>query len=198
MTQTMMKTMTEPINTDTETEEAALAIKAKEGNMDAFSALVSRYTYTLRIYIQSICTNATDAEDICQECLRKAYQNIGGYNPAFQFRTWIFSIAKNTAIDHLRKKNSFTTVKLGETDEPAEEDRELDISPEDSLIGEQSYDLLVKSIAALPEKYRQPAELRMLHDYTYQDIADELDIPLNTVRTRLRRARLMLEETMRK
>lgn len=184
--------------TGLETEEKVLAQKAMKGDQEAFSTLASRYTALLRLYIQSICTNATDAEDICQESLRKAYLNIGSYNPEYQFKTWIFSIARNTAIDHIRRKSSFTTVKLGEAEEAPGDVHEVEISPEENMIGEQSYDLLLRSIAGLPEKYRKPAELRLLHDYAYQEIADELGLPLNTVRTRLRRARILLENMMRK
>lgn len=179
-----------------DSEENILAGKAKEGDRDAFSELVSRYTDSMRAYVQSICYNATDAEDICQESLRKAYLNIGMYDPRYQFRTWLFSIARNAAIDHLRRKSTFTTVKLGETDEPVEE-HEVEISPEESIVGEESYDAVMRTISFLPEKYRGVAELRLLHDYSYQEMADELGLPINTVRTRLRRARALIENMMK-
>lgn len=179
-------------------DEQEMVLKAVAGDTGAFSELASRYTEPLRLYIQSICANATDAEDICQESLRKAFLSIRQYNPEYLFKTWIFSIARNTAIDHLRRKSSYTTVKLGETDEPVEELNEIELSPEDSMIDGQSYDLFIHSIMSLPEKYRKVAELRLLHDYAYQEIADELSLPLNTVRTRIRRAKALLEKMMKK
>lgn len=178
-------------------DECLLAGKAREGDVKAFSELISRYSEIMRIYVQSICCNATDAEDICQECFRKAFLGIGSYNPVYQFRTWLFSIARNAAIDHLRRKNAFATVKLGETDEPAGEEHDMELSPEDEIAGEESYNALIRSISCLSDKYRAAAELRLLHDYSYQEIADELGLPLNTVRTRLRRARIILENMMR-
>ncbi len=180
------------------TDENELAMRAMTGDTAAFSELAGKYTEPLRLYIQSICANATDAEDICQESLRKAYMSVCQYNPEYQFKTWIFSIARNTAIDHLRRRNSFSTVKLAESDEPSVEVPETESSPEDNMIDDQSYDLFIRSIAALPDRYRRIAELRLLHDYAYQEIADELSMPLNTVRTRIRRAKAMLEKMMRK
>ena len=180
----------------TDFDDNDLALKAMSGDTQAFSFLAARYTGQLRLYIQSICPNPTDAEDICQESLRKAYQRIGSFNPEYLFRTWLFSIAHNTSIDHLRRNSSFSTVKLGEANDPAVEGHETEISPEDHMIDDQSYDLFIRSIAALPDRYRLIAELRLLHDYAYQEIADETGLPLNTVRTRIRRAKLLLEEMM--
>ncbi|HIZ85087.1 MAG TPA: sigma-70 family RNA polymerase sigma factor [Candidatus Coprenecus stercoravium] len=179
-------------------DENELAIKAMTGDTIAFSILASRYTEPLRNYIQGICSNATDAEDICQECLRKTYLNISQYNPEYQFKTWIFSIARNTAIDHLRRKSTFSTINIGETEEPSEAGHEVEASPEDNMIDGQSYDMFVNSVSSLPDKYRTIAELRLLHGYAYQEIADELSIPLNTVRTRIRRAKALLENMMKK
>ena len=66
------------------------------------------------------------------------------------------------------------------------------------MIDDQSYDLFIRSIAALPDRYRLIAELRLLHDLSYQDIANETGLPLNTVRTRIRRAKHLLEKMMNK
>ena len=181
---------------DTDIKDNDLALKAMSGDTQAFSSLAARYTGQLRLYIQSICPNPTDAEDICQESLRKAYQRIGSFNPEYLFRTWLFSIARNTSIDHIRRRSTFSTVKLGEADEPVVEGHETESSPEDHMIDDQSYDLFIRSIAALPDRYRLIAELRLLHDLSYQDIADETGLPLNTVRTRIRRAKLLLEKMM--
>ena len=143
----------------TDFDDNDLALRAMSGDTQAFSSLAARYTGQLRLYIQSICPNPTDAEDICQESLRKAYQRISSFNPEYLFRSWLFSIAHNTSIDHIRRSSTFSTVKLGEADEPA-------------------------------------VESHLLHDLSYQDIADETGLPLNTVRTRIRRAKLLLEEMM--
>ena len=180
----------------TDTDDNGLALKAMSGDTRAFSSLAARYTGQLRLYIQTICPNPTDAEDICQESLRKAYQNIGTFNPEYLFRSWIFSIARNTTIDHIRRRNNFTTVKLTETDEPVTDGHETESSPEEHMIDDQSYDLFIRTIAALPDRYRRIAELRLLHDLSYQDIADETGLPLNTVRTRIRRAKHLIEQMM--
>lgn len=64
------------------------------------------------------------------------------------------------------------------------------------MIDDQSYDLFIRAIASLPDRYRHVAELRLLHDLSYQNIADETGLPLNTVRTRIRRAKQLIEKTM--
>lgn len=181
---------------DVSQDDNDLALKAMSGDTRAFSALASRYTGQLRLFIQTLCPNQADAEDICQESLRKAYQSIGSFKPEYLFRTWIFSIARNTSIDHIRRNNTFSTVKLGEADEPVVEGHETEISPEEHMIDDQSYDIFIRSIASLPDRYRHVAELRLLHDLSYQDIADETGLPLNTVRTRIRRAKQLIEKMM--
>ena len=167
-------------------------------NNENFRIIYEKYREFSVNAANKIVKNRTVAEDICQESLRKAYLSVCQYNPEYQFKTWIFSIARNTAIDHLRRRNSFTTAKLADTAEPSVGEHETENSPEDEMIDDQSYDLFIRSIAALPDRYRRIAELRLLHDYAYQEIADELSMPLNTVRTRIRRAKALLEKMMRK
>lgn len=173
-----------------------LAIRSREGDREAFSILVSKHYRAMRNIVMAICPNQTDIEDICQESFRKAFLAIKLFNPEMPFRNWLFSIAQNTAKDHLRKKNSHTTVKITDGDDPVSHDGETEDSPEDNLIDEQSYKLFIKAIEALPEKYRIVAELRFMHDYAYEEIANETGLPLNTVRTHIRRARLKIKEIM--
>ena len=134
-----------------------------------------------------------DAEDICQRSFEKAFMNIDRYNSQYAFSTWLYNIAQNEAIDHLRRSRaSINSV-------PISEEREaLDVmaasTPEDELIIDQAVSELISGIQSLPESYRKVAELRFIKDYAYEDVARALDLPLGTVKTRISRARKMLEK----
>lgn len=179
-----------------ECNDRELAVRSQDGDRDAFSILVSRYHRPMRNIVMAICPNRTDIEDICQESFRKAFLAIQSYNPEFPFRNWLFSIAQNTAKDHLRKKSNYSTVKIPEGDEQITETDQTEDSPEDNLIDEQSYRLFLQAIEILSPKYRRVAELRFIHDLSYEDIANETGLPLNTVRTHIRRARIKIKEIM--
>lgn len=171
-------------------EDIILALRSKEGDHEAFSRLVSKYGRDMLQYVRKFGTNAEDAEDICQESYRKAYMSLSSFNPEYSFRTWLFSIALHSAIDHFRRKSRLNTVKINSTDDNIPDNTTIaEESPEDTMIDEQSYNLFIKTIEELPEKYRKIAELRLLQDYSYEEISKTLNIPLNTVRTRIRRAK---------
>lgn len=176
-------------------DDIALALRSKDGDKVAFSTLVSKYHLSLRNYVRSFCPNTEDTEDICQECYRKAFMSIKSFNPEYTFKIWLFSIAKHTAIDHIRRHSNFTTVKINSGDETIPNNTDIsENSPEDTMIDEQSYKQFLKAIEGLPDKYKQIAELRLIHDYSYDEIAKTLDLPLNTVRSRIRRAKVRIGE----
>ena len=166
-------------------------------DLEEFSLLISKHHTALKNYLGTFCSNSADIEDICQESYRKAFQAISSYNPQYPFKTWLFTIAKNSALDMLRKKNCIQTVKLVESDEPLSENSQIEISPEENMIDAQKYDAFMTAIASLPPLYKRVAELRILHEYTYEDIAKELNLPLNTVRTRIRRAKQIINDTIK-
>lgn len=167
-----------------------LVRRTVEGDIEAFSELVSIYHDRLRGYIVRLCANDADADDICQESYRKAYLSLAHFNPECSFRRWLFSIAHNTALDHFRKRSNFTTVKLGEDDESlANNGGEMEASPEQNMIDNQAYSAFMEAVSRLSPLYRRVAELRLLHGYAYEEIARQTGLPLNTVRTRLRRAK---------
>ncbi len=174
-----------------------LAALTREGDAGAFSILVTRHHHELSIYVASICLNATDTEDICQESYRKAFLSIGSFNPKYPFKVWLFSIAKNTALDHLRRKSILNTVNYEDAEEEvATSNPETEASPEDTMINEQSYTHFLETIESLPPLYREPARLRLLNSLSYEEISTILGIPLNTIKTRIRRAKVLIEDIL--
>lgn len=172
-----------------DTSDKALVRLALKGNKNAFSILVARYQKSLKIFLANYCPVPEDIDDICQESLRKAYQSLPSYDPKYSFNTWLFSIARNTAIDMCRRENACQKIMAGEGGGSLADTGATVSSPEDNMIGVQTYESLIRAIDGLPELYREAARLRFIHEYAYEEIASQLSLPLNTVRTRLRRAK---------
>lgn len=175
----------------TELTDRELVELAVRQDRDAFSLLLARYREALIAHILKYVSVPEDAEDICQRSLEKAYVNIGKYDSRYAFSTWLYSIAGNEAKDHIRKnRNTLSSVPL--TPGNGDSDILAGITPEEEFIVGQAVKNMTSSIAGLPEKYRRVAELRFIQDYSYDDIARNLGIPIGTVKTRLNRARKLL------
>jgi len=164
---------------------------AMQNDQTAFSCLLSKYREALIRHIQKYVTVLEDAEDICQRSFEKAFLGINKYNSQYAFSTWLYNIAQNEAIDHLRRnKSNITSV-------PISSDKEAmnvlsGFTPEEEVIIGQAVSSMIMEINSLPEEYRKVAELRFIKDYAYEDISIQLSIPIGTVKTRLNRARKML------
>ena len=164
-----------------------LALKDDQG---AFSMLLSRYREALTAHIMKYVRVQADAEDICQRSFEKAFMEIGSYNPSYAFSTWLFTIAQNLSIDHLRKSRSAAgQVPL---ESPAVMSLTSLSTPEEEFMEDQAVSELLICIEKLPDLYREVAKCRFVRDYAYEDIARELSLPIGTVKTRINRARKML------
>lgn len=173
--------------TDKELIELALA-----DDQGAFSMLLSRYGKPLKAHVMNYVKVEADAEDICQRSFEKAFRDIGSYNKKYAFSTWLYTIAQNEAIDHLRRNRSAAGAISIET--PGVLSLSGDSTPEDRVMEDQAVAELLTFIDRLSPTYKTIAEYRFIRDYAYEDIAEELSIPLGTVKTRINRARKMLIE----
>jgi len=177
----------------TKLEDLALVELALQRDQGAFALLLEKYRSALMSHVLKYVSVVEDAEDICQRSFEKAFMNIERYNPQYAFSTWLYNIAQNEAIDHLRR----TRAAINSV--PISLEREaLDVlsgsTPEEEFIIDQAVSELIRGIQSLPESYRQVAELRFIKDYAYEDIARELELPLGTVKTRISRSRKLLEK----
>ena len=171
--------------------DSDLVARALSGDQKAFAGLLTRYRDALMSYVMRYVSVREDAEDICQRSFEKAFVNIEKYNPIFAFSTWLYNIAGNEAIDHLRRsKTSLNSVPISLETEAM--NVLSGVTPEDEVIVDQAVGNMIRRIKELPEMYCCVAELRFIKDYAYEDIAAELGLPLGTVKTRLSRARAML------
>lgn len=179
-----------------------LVILAQQGTQKAFTILTERYGRGLLSYVTEHLSGknnemAEGPEDICQEAFNKAFSHIDEYDPKYEFSTWIYNIGKNTAIDYSRKRK--ITIEAGLSAENSTGIANYGNpknSPEDKMISNQEYSILLKYIEELDSKYRDIAKMRFIQEYAYEEIAQKLNIPLNTVRTRLKRAKEMLAKKL--
>ena len=173
--------------------------KAKLGDQVAFTFLLDHFWNDVYGFMLQRTENETDAEDITIETFSKAFDKISSYNDDFQFNTWLIAIAKNVHIDLLRKKKSSHFIDISD-DEDHIAYRVADTSPtaEDLLITEQNLSRLLQYIKQLKPGYQAVIQMRYFQEMTYQEIADDLNEPLNNVKIKLLRAKKLLSEIITK
>ncbi len=148
--------------------------------------------------------NKADADDLTADTFAKAYINIQQCEPHLSFRTWLYSIAYNNAIDHLRKKKVETIPlnppatyrKSGEKELQNKLGVNTD-NPEEVYIKKQNARLLHQALSTLKPKYRKLLELRYLKEYSFYEISEELKIPPSTIRVQLFRSREKLFDLLK-
>ena len=184
----------------TDMPDEALAKLAEEQNQAAFIVLYTRYNLGVKSHISRYVSQKEDIEDICLESFQKAFSQIESYNPEYKFSTWLYRIARNTAFDHLskhdREKNHMPTTFIN--DDIAEL-RELPATmhnPEEDIINQQEYDKWLNNIEKLKDDYRIVARMNLIDNFGYKEISEALEMPLNTVKTKIRRAKAMLLKMM--
>ena len=173
---------------------------AAEQNQVAYIVLYTRYHVGVKSHISRYVTQKEDIEDICLESFQKAFSQIGSYNPEYKFSTWLYRIARNTAFDHLsrhdREKNNMPTTSLNDDITELKDLPATMHNPEEDIINQQEYDKWLTNIEKLKEDYKIVAKMNLIDNFGYKEIADALDMPINTVKTKIRRAKAQLLKMM--
>jgi RNA polymerase sigma-70 factor (ECF subfamily) len=166
-----------------------------KSDQKAYADLMNNYRDSLYFMMLKMTNDATDAEDLTIEAFGKAFKNLSQYSPDFAFSTWLFKIATNNCIDFIRKKKKMCF----SINQPYDFDEERnDIShnipsdvldPEEKLIEKQKIKLMRDIVEKLKPHYRDLIKLRYFDEYSYEEIAEELNLPLGTVKAQLFRAR---------
>ena len=173
---------------------------ALEQNQVAYIVLYTRYNAGVKSHISRYVSQKEDIEDICLESFQKAFSQIGTYNPEYKFSTWLYRIARNTAFDHLnkhdREKNNLPTTSINEELSELKELPAIMHNPEEDIINQQEYDKWLTNIEKLKDDYRVVAKMNLIDNFGYKEIADAMEIPLNTVKTKIRRAKAQLLKMM--
>lgn len=172
--------------------------KAKAGDQVAFTFLLDFYWNEVYGFMIKRTENETDTEDIVIETFAKAFDKIGSYNTEYGFNTWLIAIAKNVHIDMLRKKKS--SLFVNNDDDESYKDTILDESPtaEDELIIEQNLAQLLLCIKELKPAYQEVIQMRYFQEMSYQEMADQLEEPLNNIKIKLLRGKKLLAEIIKK
>lgn len=176
--------------------DVLLVEAALSGEEKAFAKLMSRYKDAIYYMLLKMVNNKNDAEDLTLEAFGKAFKNLNQYSPNFAFSTWLFKIATNNCIDFLRKRRGvFISIENNPENGDSEQTiklRSTEPNPEEKLIRIQKAFLMRKIVHRLKPRYRILVELRYFREFSYEEIAQELNLPLGTVKAQLFRAREML------
>ena len=182
-------------------EEMALVLAAKAGDVSAFESLVKKYDRNVFRIANHITHNREDAEDVVQDAFLKAYENLEQFQGQSKFYTWLVRIAVNEALMKLRKRRPERMVSLDE-DVKTEEDslpREVadwSPNPEQQYTQAELKDILTRTIQGLPPGFRTVFVLRDVEGLSTEETAEALDLSIPAVKSRLLRARLQLRDRL--
>ncbi|MCF6171696.1 MAG: sigma-70 family RNA polymerase sigma factor [Bacteroidales bacterium] len=168
----------------------------KSSDQQAYADLLSFYRDSLYFMMLKMTQNPHDADDLTIEAFGKAFKNLDQYTPKYAFSTWLFKIASNNCIDFMRKKNkglqSVNPIGENNNTDIVQQVPDGNLDPEEVFIREQKIDTMQNLVHRLKPHYKRLIELRYFKEYTYEEIVNELDIPLGTVKAQLFRAREFL------
>jgi RNA polymerase sigma-70 factor (ECF subfamily) len=178
----------------TPTDEQLLA-EVVQGRSDAFELLVRRHAGELYRFVLRYTNNSVAAEDVAQDSFLQAYVSAASFDPKRRFRSWLFTIAANKARDWLRKRARHTEVSLdAQTDESLGPGTLADLlaseneMPEDTLEINEQRRLVRRVVDDMPSHLREILVLSYYHHFRYRELAEILDVPLGTVKSRLHAA----------
>lgn len=173
-----------------------LVVSAANGLEGGFEELVRRYQRPISAYVYRMVSDYESALDLTQEIFIKIYGSLSRYRPEFKFSTWIYKIAHNAAIDHLRRnagreRSLINGTESDNYDLPIESEG---LSPEQQSEREEQRVEIEAVVRSLPTAYRELIILRHSQDLTYEEIVEVTGLPLGTVKNRLFRARDMMRQ----
>lgn len=165
-------------------EELVLAFQG--GDVAAFDVLVTRWDRKIQGAIYRVVGSDEDARDLAQEAFLKAYRALGSFRREARFSSWLYQIALNLCRDRIRRRRGKTFISLDESGE-AERSKSPDPSAHELLETQDLASIVAREIENLPPEQREVIVLKEYQGLTFAEIADVLDVPLSTVKTRLYR-----------
>ena len=182
--------------------DVALVKRALEDkDQKAYAELMDRYQSAIFHLVNRMVFSEDDAEDLTIESFTKAFKRLHQYTPAFAFSTWLFKIASNHTIDFIRKKR-MNALSLDRGFSNAEGDR-MEISvkdegldPMEALQKQERIERMREVVSQLKDRYKRLVELRYFEEKSYEEISEELNLPLGTVKAQLFRARDMMAKVL--
>ena len=176
--------------------DLVLVQRAVKGDQKAYAELLSRYRDAIYFMLLKMVNNSDDADDLTIEAFGKAFKNIHQYAPNYAFSTWLFKIATNNCIDYIRKRRGGQTISIDQAKEGHDEVpihiHSDEPDPEESMISDQKVRMMREVVSKLKPRYRKLIEMRYFDELSYEEIADQLELPIGTVKAQLFRARELL------
>ncbi len=173
-----------------------------DSDEQAYAVLMERYKRPVYHMILKMVRNIDDAEDLTIEAFAKAFKNLHRFKKDYTFSTWLFRIATNNAIDFIRKKR-LETMSLDTSFQDDNGDsihidvEDHNLNPQEEAIKSQKIELIQLFVTKLPPKYQRLVRLRYFKEYSYEEIADELNAPLGTIKAQLHRARELMYDLVK-
>jgi RNA polymerase sigma factor (sigma-70 family) len=181
--------------------DSILIKRALAGDQKAFQKLRLKYYNAIFKLINRMIRNREEVEDLTQEAFIKAFTSLKRFDNQYSFSTWLYKIATNNSIDHIRKKK-LQTFSINKPIQSEESDYSFELpdtnlEPDQELIASQRKKMLDEAMNALPAKYRQVILMRHVDEKDYQEIAKTLKLPLGTIKAHIFRARELLYKQLR-
>jgi RNA polymerase sigma-70 factor (ECF subfamily) len=180
--------------------DSELVVRARRGNQAACREIVCRYQRPVFNLIVRMVRDRTLAEDLSQDTFLKAFSRLDRYDPQYKLSNWLFKIAHNTVVDHLRQRKgetlSLESLSRGEEPSAAELGDPAAGDPVENLARAEIAQMIERAMAALRPEYRQVVVLRYHEDMSHEEIASIMDLPVGTVKSHLHRARAQLAEAL--
>lgn len=169
----------------------------QRGDASAFDTLVSRWDTKIKGAIYRVTGPGEDVRDLCQEAFLKAYRGLRSFKKEARFSSWLYQIAINVCRDRHRRRRGHNLVSLEQLDETGEQPV-LAVAPSalDLVEARDLSRLVAAAVAALPEEQREVIVLKEYQDLTFLEIAEVLDVPISTVKTRLYRGLMQLRQRL--
>lgn len=184
-------------------KDLILVEQAIKGDQSAYATLMERYRESVYFTMLKMVNNTDDADDLTIEAFGKAFNRLEQYSPTYAFSTWLFKIASNNCIDFIRKKRvKVTSIDTGITNDDGEvlffDAQSNTLDPEETIMQNQKVVHMRELVSKLKPRYRVLVEKRYFEELSYEEISEELDLPLGTVKAQLFRARDFLANMMEK
>ena len=178
-----------------------LVLRAKRGDQLAFRIIYERHSAAVRSRIAPYFNWSADIDDVLSVTFQKFFAKLDSYDTERDLKPWLTTIATRTALDHLQSIKREEEKKEGIKHKGAESTADgieilTEENPEDEIINGEEHERLMEFIEELPSKYKEVMKKYMIEELEYEKIAEELDLELNTVRTRIHRGKEKLAEMM--
>ena len=182
-----------------ERTDAYLVKRSQEGDVSSFELLVIRYQKRIFNVVFRVVRDRDAVEDLAQETFLNAFKSIRSFKGGSSFYTWLYRIAANVSINYLAKRNkaSFADEELLETEEVSKRVSGGELSPERGVQNQETAKAIREAVNLLPSDIRQAVILREFDGLSYEEIAEVMDCPIGTVRSRIFRGREMLKEKLK-